>query len=345
MIHKTYLPLAIKSSRFELQHPIGTEFEGSVAASQYIVQVNCKSHFKISGRWTAFEPEKGRFVPEPNVIQALAAMGASERYVTFKTCPLFYRLWPEFQGSPPKPESYPQAGEAVSWLLTLTGAKYCEYRNEDNTFSGTQVDNETQWYYGAGIGPGETAYIGGKRHGEAATAIREIVRKNNPGCDLIIGGIVQSNLNPGGHGSEWIRGVMDGCGGRLPGAAFSTHYYIDYDWYPNHTLEGLKHALNTMETYLRKLKSIVRLPIFVSEGHVTTDDDNPDTEDFRKIWQPAYIIKLAELRRRGIIVGNTVYQWAGQYSWNYTAMLRGLTRPDPDLRPTPAFEAWKGVCV
>lgn len=300
-----------------------------------------KRHFQLGYRWTEYEENgDGCYIIEPNVMQALAAIGPSERYVCMTTCPPRYRLWPANIGSPPKPEFYEAAGHALANALIETGATYGELWREPNVFT-WQISAGTQWYFGAWLDTGDSAYLGGRRYGEALRVVREVIRKEAPGRDVIAGSLIQADLSPGGHNYEWIRGIKEVNNGHVAGAAFSIHYYIKFNSYPNHTEAGLNQAFNSVRAYVQQVKQLVNLPIFITEAAMIQPDECQDTELFRQ-WQEKFVVFLNQLVRERTIAGYSWYCWAAQWPWWHNSLIRGAQRGDPNLQPTPAYYAWKG---
>lgn len=317
-----------------LKHPIGVDDEGGFP--ELIV---ANRHYKIQIRWTAFEPTPDTYMLEPNVVEILREIGTAERYISFKTCPPKYRLWTDYQGSPPRPEFIPKMCQAIVQAVRLTGATAVELLNEPNVRY-TDVSAKTQWHFGAVCGPDpEPWFEGGVRYGEMLREVVVYLSRYLPGVKVFAGALLCDSFSkPIGNNIEFLKGAMSVNRGRLPGAAVTVHPYIVSSSFARD--EGLAVAFTWVMDYVKKIQDLTLKPVIFSETSILLPDNILEDDLFRErqaAWVRFLKLQLSEQK----IAGFTWYNWASEWSWNHCALIRGAQRGSKTLLPTPAYGEWR----
>jgi len=340
-----FLPLVIRSNA-PLRHKPGVELSGYPVRDDLVTENVQRRHWKVDVRWDEFELQPGVYALPAETAQVLDLIKGSEFYLNIKVVPQAYRLWPEWNGSPPAPEYWDDLGRAIVELIRITGADYVELLNEPN-FRVTEVKPAVQWYFGAAMGPEEGFYEAGYVYGEMLLVVRKIVQEEVPGGDVIAGGLfVDAGYeldNP--RSTDYMKGMLAAHktwrSNKLQACAISMHAYLYHYRVLNNT-----EAFELPMKYAEYLKKLTGVPVLFSEAAIIKKESYPDTEEFRirQAEWAAYLKQQVPTESAGInsgkIVGWSWYNWASVWPWEYCAMIRGEKRGDANVQPTMAYEEW-----
>lgn len=245
--------------------------------------------YQTPARWAGIDPWLGRNV---------AAFGDNPFIIGTKTCPLEYRLWPDFLGSPPQSQYYGEFGE---WASTISREYHpwgIEIWNEPDVPRQFSVPE----YFGSWVDE-DDFYLAGRAYGLFCAAVYEQIHAT--GAQVIAGALL------GGESSlVFAAGMMDG-GLRCD--------YVSY-----HKYLGMGDPFDTGFVFADRLREIVNVPLIWNETNIL-GDGSPT----HQAKQAEYVKYLRERCGWEGVAGVLIYSFHN-WMWENAALII-----DGDL--TPAY--------
>jgi hypothetical protein len=291
---------------------LGVQIEGRVRGRQQWLDPNW--NVQIHAKWRDVEAVQGTYDWSPYRDDFLLLSGHPV-VVGLKVVPEWARLWPEYVGSPPKPEFYSYFGAMAANLV----AQYnhpkqlvLEIFNEpdadrDDVKKGTQDLGDA---FGCWV-MGKNWAEGGRRYGECLKMVYPIIKAAHPQVKILAGALI-------GEPSSFIF-LEAALKAGLMADGISFHKYAHY---------GIRDQRGPFE-FAAKLKRMTTWPLVMTETSLLAKEDSAA---FRQA-QGAFLSSLLKDFDELGIDAMSWYSLADQGWMNSDLVWRGIAQP--------AYEVYK----
>lgn len=283
---------------------IGVQVDGSWVTQELIAQGRI---YQSPAHWTEIEAEKGVYNYPEWLDRNVEWFGKNPIIIGAKTVPTWARLWPEFQGSPPKDEAFP---DYANFLISICNRYHpwgIEMFNEPDV-GPEDVPSAIQYYFGAWV-LDEDFYGAGFRYGRMTTVVYPLVKEQCPDVQLIAGALAGNEIQ-----SSWfLRGMLD--------AGLKTDY-ISFHKY----VYGIS-GFPSVFTFSKIIKELTDLPQIVSETNLISSTGGPEHEALKA----EYITYLRENLPDPDITTILIYGICN--TWMNSALA-------PNCTPGEAYKRW-----
>ena len=288
-MNEIYLPIVVTSG----QPILGVQVDANILGNeQYVIE---NRMYQTPARWSGLDSW---------LLYNITMFGDNPFILGTKTCPLEYRLWEDFLGSPPKPQYYYKFGEWVSTISQEYHPWGIEIWNEPDVPKRFSVPD----YYGSWVDDDDKFYNSGKNYGKFCGEVYDVI--HNAGTKVIAGALLGSESS-----LEFLSGALDA---RLRADYISYHTYL-----------YMTDDFDKPFRFVEKLRQVTNLPLILSETSIIGDGS------------PTHLQRQADyltyLRKHQYWEGIDLILWYSLFNnWHNTALVQNTL-------PTLAMEVWRNL--